>query len=441
MTAFPEREVRPTARIVPLFAILALVLQVIDPRPAWLMLCVALGTALLVAWLWARALSRGLRLTRELRYGWTQVGDQLEERFTVENTALAPALWLELSDHSTLPDYHVARATGVGGRSATAWETAGICTRRGLYRLGPTTLRCGDPLGLFTVTIRDAQTATLVVMPPVVPLPSVDVAPGGRAGEGRRTRETAEFSVNTSRVREMQPGDSRRWIHWRVSAHRADWYVRVQDSTPAGDWWIVLDANRAVQAGTGPQSTLEYGVILAASLADRGLREGRSVGLVANGAASAVMTPLGGEAQRWAIMRSLTLVAEGAQPLAELLTRMRTVFRQASSLVIITPDDSDDWPAALLPLMQGGITPTVLRLDRRTFGAPDSGGATVLLSGLGVTCHSIERGLLDLAHSRPGQRGRTRWHIGGTGRAVPVEEPTDRAWRPLAADARGRNAW
>jgi hypothetical protein len=44
------------------------------------------------------------------------------------------------------------------------------------------------------------------------------------------------------------------------------------DGAPASDWWIVLDVDSKVQAGQGWENTTELGIILAASLADRGIK-------------------------------------------------------------------------------------------------------------------------------------------------------------------------
>ena len=57
--------------------------------------------------------------------------------------------------------------------------------RRGVYELGGTTLRSGDPFGIYSVEIFLPEKSTLVVMPPVIPLPSVEITPGGWMGDGR----------------------------------------------------------------------------------------------------------------------------------------------------------------------------------------------------------------------------------------------------------------
>jgi uncharacterized protein (DUF58 family) len=320
----PTRELQLNTPLLPILVGLVLVMQLIDPYRGWTILLVGLGGTWLLSYLWARSLARGLRLTREMRYGWAQVGDKLQERFTLINKGWAPGLWIEIVDHSTLPGYRASSVRAVGGNGSTRWYTEGTCTLRGLYTLGPTRLETGDPFGLYTVWLSSPSWVDLMVMPPIVPLPAIKVAPGGRAG---------------------------------TSAHHDSLHVRLLESTPAGDWWIILDMNRQIQAGEGQDSSAEHGVILAASLADRGLRAGRSVGLIANGAELIWRSPQQGAGHRLAILRALALVELGSRPLAQVLARMPHRSGRSASLIIITSDVEGDWAEPLLPLMQRGEAP------------------------------------------------------------------------------------
>ncbi len=421
------------SRIVPAMIGVLVVLQLVAPYRGWVILLVTLGATWLLGYLWARSLAQGLRLVREMRFGWAQVGDRLEERFTLINDSWLPALWVEVLDRSTLPDYNVSRATGVGSLSINLWRTQGVCTRRGIFTLGPTTLRSGDPFGLYTISVDDFASTTLVVMPPVVPLPTIEVAAGGRAGEGRRCASVSEPSVSTAGVREYLPGDSLRWIHWRTSARHDSLFVRRFDSTPAGDWWIFLDMEKRVQVGEAQNSTTEHAVILAASLAERGLRAGRAIGLVLYGAELVRLAPQLGDGQRWEILRALALANTGSLPLAELLARVRPSHRQPSSLIIITPSVNGEWIEALLPLLRGGAVPTILLLDPISFGGTADVRATrALLNELGMTHYAITRELLDRPELRAGKQGRWEWRVTGTGRAVPIRQPRDMIWKALS---------
>jgi uncharacterized protein (DUF58 family) len=433
MPSVPKGRLQLNTRLLPVLVALLLSLQIVAPDRTWLILLVGLGGAWLISYLWARSLARGLHLVREMRFGWAQVGDRLEERFTLINRAWVPALWVEVIDHTTMPGYQAGRVTGAGNKSQTRWHTQGTCTQRGLFTLGPTSLQTGDPFGLYTVTWHYPDSANVMVTPPILPLPSIEVAPGGRAGEGRPRANAPERTVSAASVRPYVRGDSVRWIHWRITAHQDSLFVRLLDGTPAGDWWIVLDLDQAVQAGEGQASTEEHGVILAASLADRGLRLGRNVGLVAHGQDLIWLPPQAGDGQRWAILRALALARTGSGSLAELLARALSRFGQGTSLVIITPSGAGAWVEALWPLLRRGAVPSVLLLDPISFGGTgDVYGSAALLSELGITRHIISRELLDRPEARPGQAGHWEWRVSPLGRAVAVRRPRDLGWKVLS---------
>jgi uncharacterized protein (DUF58 family) len=419
--------------ILPILALAALVMQLIDPSRIWSAALTALGGALVISYFWARSLVKGLHLVREMRFGWAQVGDQLEERFTVTNDGVFPATWMEVEDHSTLPDYNASLATGVDGNSNNQWYKNGVCTRRGLYMLGSTTLKSGDPLGIFTVILEDPARATLMVMPPVVPLPQLQITPGGYSGEGHPIPNAPEHTVGANGVREYTPGDSLRLIHWPTTARQQKPFVRLFDGAPAGDWWILLDLDEATQFGSGADSTEEHGVILAASLADRGLRARQSVGLVANGDSLTWIPAKQNENQRWEILRALALTKPGKTPLAELLERVRPTIGRHASLMLITASTRVDWLSALIPLQWRNIIPTVLLLDSQSFGYQQgTEQVAVALREMGVAHHIITRDLLDRPEARPGRQGQWEWRYSPTGRAILISAPEQIMWRRLS---------
>jgi len=484
MKQAPKPQLQLQSWFLPALVGLLLVLQLVAPYRGWRILLAGLGGAWLVSYLWARSLMRGLRLTREMRFGWAQVGDRIMERFTLVNDGRPSALWVEVVDHSTIPDYQASQGTSVSGRHSIKWHREAICTRRGLFTLGPTTVRTGDPFGLYTVTLHYPASLPLIVLPPIIPLPTIEVAPGGRVGAGRPRANALERSVSATGVREYRPDDSLRRIHWRTSAHRDSLFVQLFDGTPASDWWILLDMDRHVQVGTGPGATEEHAVILAASLAERGLRSGQAVGLAAYGEQLVWLPPREGEGQRWEVLRSLALVSPGSLPLAELLAGMRhycgtggLALDQYTSLVIITPALDTAWVEALVPLLRRGVIPTVLLLDPVSFACPEpsscletsrpgsharrpaaweppllgfpdrnepsrrarpesrrggTGDLSVtqaLLVDLRVTHYVVTRDLLDRPQAHPGQPGHWGRPVSGP---APVRQPREAGWEVLS---------
>lgn len=428
MNFSPPPAIQRRSRLLPVLMVILAIIELALPHKSWLTLLIGLGGLWLTSYLWAHALAEGLRLNRQMRFGWAQVGDRLEERFTLINRAWLPALWVEVVDHSTMPDYRPGLATGVGHQSKNRWKTEGVCTRRGLFTLGPTTLRTGDPFGLYTVTIPDSDSVTITVTPPIVPLPTIEVAAGGRAGEGRANIRALEHTVNAVSVRAYVPGDSLHSIHWPTSARRNNLFVREFQNTPAGDWWIIVDLDQRVQVA----ATDEHSVILAASLADRGLRDGKAVGLMAHGQELIWLPPEQGDTQRWKILRALALAAPGDQPLERLLAQLP--LGRLASLIVITPATHSRWIEAMLPLLKRGAIATVLLLDPVAFGGQGQPEAVeTLLSELIVTHYRITPDLLDQPESRPGRRGQWEWRTSPLGKAVAKRRPRDTSWRKLSS--------
>ena len=426
------KNIRLNNWLVPVLLVVVVITDIMAPYRGWRILIVGLGGAFLISILWVLSLSSNLHLTREMRFGWAQVGDRLVERFTLNNTGWATAVWAEINDASTLPEYHVSRGTGVPGHDSIRWHTEAICFQRGLFTLGPTRLQTGDPFGIFTVTLDFPASMPLLVLPPIVPLPSIEVSPGGRSGSARPRANTMDRTVSAASVREYAPGDSKRWIHWKTTARLDDLYVRLFDGTPSGDWWILLDMNSFVQVGTGEDATDEHGIVLAASLADRGIYLRRSVGLVAQGEQLVWLPPAEGDGQRWEILRSLALVNRGSHPLSEVLTRVAPSIGRSASLIIVTPSIETSWLQALVPFIRRGIVPTVLILDPASFGTVGNIDiVTSVLDNLGVKHYPITKDVLNRPETRPGKQGRLEWRVLGTGKAVPIQPQRDVPWRTL----------
>ena len=424
---------RLNVRLLPLLVIALVIMQLIDPSRVWTALLVGLGGLWLISFVWARSLAESLTVIREMRYGWVQVGDALEERFTLQNKSWLPATWVELEDHSSLPGYNASLATGVDASGTTQWRKKGICNRRGLYQLGDTSILTGDPFGIYSVTITDPVNALLMVMPPVVPLPQLVITPGGYSGEGRPIPDAPERTVDASSVREYIPGDSLRLVHWKTTAHHAKPYVRLFDGAPASDWWILLDLETASQVDSGGDSTEEHGIILAASLANHGLRAHRGVGLIVNGKRLDWLPPRAGAGQRWEILRVLALASRGGMPLGVVLERIRPNLDRNASLIIITSTSRLDWLTRLPLLSRRGIRPTLFLLDLHSFDRKlDNSRVATELERIHVTCHTIPREFLDRPEAHPGTQGQWEWRVSPLGRAIPVRAPEEHGWRRLA---------
>ena len=203
-------------------------------------------------------------------------------------------------------------------------------------------------------------------------------------------------------MREYVPGDHHRLIHWPTSARQNNLYVRSLDSAQAGDWWILLDMDRRVHLGEGENSTEEHQVVLAASLADQGLRSGKAVGLAAADGKLTWLPPRGGDAQRWQILYSLALISQGDWSLPMVLERIRPIIGRNPSLTIITPAVDPGWVSSLIPISEAGATLTVLILDPVSFGgSQDPTELRDVLHSLSISSYVAPNTLLEEAVGGP----------------------------------------
>jgi uncharacterized protein (DUF58 family) len=393
------------SRTLPVLVGIIFTFQLFGAYKGWMILLVGLGGAWLLAYLWARSLANGLSITREKRYPWAKVGDIMLERFYLTNEGWAEALWVAVKDHSDLPGYDGDKITNVEGHSIKTWMIRNHCSLRGLYTFGPTSLETGDPFGIYRVNLHLSTTNSVVVLPPVVSLPSISIAAGERAGEGRSENTTLERTVSSASIREFVPGDNFRSIHWPQSARRDDLYVRVFDGTFSSDWWIILDMDKEAHFGRGENSTEEHSVVLAASLADRGRNMGRSIGLVAHGQKIAWLPPNFGPSQHWEIMRTLALLKPGPDSLASVLARTQPALSQRTSVVVITPSVDGIWLESLIGMMRRGIAVTVMLLDPVSFGGRgDTRQTEETLAAWGARYYRVTPDLVDLTGFAPDQK-------------------------------------
>lgn len=362
------RKIRLQNPVLPIVVAGLIIPQFLESERAWDFLLVAFGGAFFLSTIWAISLYLGLGFRRETRQAWGQVGDIYSEEFTISNKGPFPALAAMVIDHSTFPWYKSNVAWPIIGNFDRIWYMDNICFRRGLYTVGPTEIKATDPFGIYEVTIKSTDTKEIVIAPPIVTLNQIDFASGDWIGDGGAKAISFERTVTAASVREYVSGDSLFSIHWLSSARRDDIYVRTYDQQPSSDWWIILDMDQAVQVGEGLESTDEYAAILAASIADRGLKENRAVGLIGEGSKQVWLPPKTGSGQRAEIMYALALARQGDFSMKDLLSKAQRFLGRKSSAIIITPSVDPAWLVPLTTLKQRGVTTTVLMLNRLEFG-------------------------------------------------------------------------
>jgi uncharacterized protein (DUF58 family) len=339
-------------------------------RPAYAF-AYALCLLFLLAWAWPRAAIRRITIARRLDPGTPTVGEPFEEVIEIRRKGWVPAPWVEVRDLSQIPDYQPGRVVSIGSE-VVRWKTRGIYRRRGWMSFGPTSLRVREPFGLFDQEIRLSQRNNVLVYPRVRPIPDLATPSAQQIGTSPSLGAWADYPPETGGVRDYTTGDSFGRIHWALSARHGRLMSKTFEQPLTTDLWILLDLDRNVHCGEGEESTVEYAVSLAASMASQVHGRGRQVGLIANDSKGTLLEPHRAVRQDRLILDYLAVAqADGRTSLTQTLAwdRLRRLPRRA--VAVITPSADPEWVRLLQAVRGRRSTMLVFYLDTASFGGPD----------------------------------------------------------------------
>ncbi|MEO9254722.1 MAG: DUF58 domain-containing protein [Tepidiformaceae bacterium] len=326
--------------------------------------------ALPVCWVISWWNTRNIEAVVDRRTARAQVGQSAVEVIEVRNRDIFPKVWVEVEDASDLPNHRSRRVVIIPPKRTRNWMVTTPLVRRGLYDWGPVRITTSDPFGVFKRVRYLGGKQQLLVYPPVVDLPHFQAPPANLPGEGRFRRRTYYVTPNASGVRQYAPGDGFNRIHWKSTARTGELMVKTFELDPASDIWVVLDLERRVHAGEGDESTEEYGVRVAASVARHYLNNNRPVGFISFGKQLRIIEPERGQQQLTRVLETLaTASAVGDAPLGNLLLEEQRRFGRHTTLVIVTSATDDLWLTAVQSLTQRGVRAAVVLVDPSTFGS------------------------------------------------------------------------
>jgi len=420
-------ERRLNLRLLPIWIGVLAILYVLTGSRGWLVFTIGTGGAWLIALLWIHSMERNLWIERKIHLAWATVGESVPEEVKLINHGWLPAIWVEITDESASLESPLRMVSDVAHHSSRNRHLNHLFKQRGLYTLGPTRLRCGDPFGIYTLTLNDQHANTILVTPPVLPLSKLKIPTGGWSGDERHRRGYIERNISDAGLRNYVAGDSLKRIHWRASAHFDTLIVRQLETATSRDWLIFVDLDSSAQAGTGEQSTLELSIVLAASLAIRGLREHRKVGLVLAGPQFAWLAPGTNPAQGWRILRALAMAEAGNRSLADLF--IQSQLTQAATVILISPSTNPTWVAAAERHYKGRSMVALL-VDPTDFGRPvDQSKVTSALAHNRIPYIRMPGSLLEEAYSISDRGNRRRITGGETGKRYL--EQGRQAWQSM----------
>lgn len=338
-----ERGARATAATQPATSALRRVLRPVSPF-GWAVLVSALACWVLAAtfdwveFLIAAAAGLALFLACALMtIGRTRLRVEVgidPERVTVGNPAAGQVRVTNAARTALLPvllelpiGQGVARFTlPLLGRGVIHEELFVVPTeRRGVVPIGPATTVRGDPLGLLRRTYAWTGVTELFVHPVTVPLESLG-AGLLRDLEGQSTQDVSMSDLAFHALRDYQPGDDRRYIHWRSSAKAGRFLVRQFLDTRRSHVAVIVDSGADSYAHP---DEYEIGISTAASVAVRALTDEQDLTVLAGEHA----VPSSGGRR---VLDTFARAELGQIGLTELCARATRVCPDASLALLIT---------------------------------------------------------------------------------------------------------
>lgn len=349
--------------------------------------------AIPLAWFWTREMAKGLEVEVKRTDQRVTQGHPIEGRVWIRSRSLLPKVWLEIEDPSTLPGHAARRVLTLPVRGAASWAYRTRTRIRGVYQVGPVTVTARDPFGFFRVTRTFGDASTILVYPSAPELPNFYVPPANLPGEGRIRRRTHNVTPNVAGLRQYAPGDSYNRIHWPSTARMGQPIVKQFELDPASDIWLVVDLQRTAHVGEGEESTEEMAVSVAASVSRYFIQQNRSVGMITFGDRLRVDEPDRGQNHYTRMLESLALArAVGDAPLSSLLFEESRRFGRHTTVLVITPSTSEDWPLTLISLAGRGVKVAAILIEANTFGdAPSPLDVYGTLASGGIHTLTVKR--------------------------------------------------
>ena len=240
---------------------------------------------------------------------------------------------------------------------------------RGLINVGPARAVRSDALGLLRRVRMWDEPVLLHVHPRTVRVP-FDATGFQLDVEGVATGKLSSSDVSFHALRDYEPGDDRRAVHWQSTARLGKLIVRQYEETHRSHHVIVLDTSR----DAWDHDAFETAVSVAGSLGLANLRESRPVSL----------TTTEGWLPSGVAMRMLDALSEvKARSFGDLSRRVREAVAQRPGVsaltLIVGPNVTDTEAAHLARLAPIDVPVSIIRIGAEGVRARRDLGRGVLL--------------------------------------------------------------
>ncbi|MGD8856101.1 MAG: DUF58 domain-containing protein, partial [Chloroflexota bacterium] len=312
--------------------------------------------------------------------------EPLAMTITITNRKPVPLTWLQFRDQSPVAPEDAGKLAIIASEiresytletslSMNAYERTERTLRfrfprRGYYNIGPVRYLSGDIFTLFTIEREHQYIDQLIVYPKVWPLETLSLPAKEMFGEINVRRSLFSDPIKTQGIRDYQPQDRFRDVHWKATARRGNLQTKVYD--PSSGMSVVVFLNVATYPkhwmGFDPE-LLERAVSVSASIASYSAEQKWSIGLFANGSVprsdQPIRVPPGRSPdQLMRVLEALAAVTEFATGSIEILMNHEsTRLPWSATFVLVTGVITEEILVGLLRLKEAGRRVTLVSLS------------------------------------------------------------------------------
>ena len=227
-----------------------------------------------------------------------------------------------------------------------------VVLARGKHDFSEVVVTAWSRWGLASRMVSIAHESTVIAHPKTEPLGAISIHPRRtRAFAGPVKANRGGQGLDFFGCRSYVPGDDVRRINWRAFARQDNLIVNEYELERLADVSIIVDARLQAHCRLGDDTTFDYSLRAAGSLASHFLRVGNIVGLLVYGDIVRWVFPGVGKLQERKILDTLSSAYAAEKEVFEDLRMVPTrLFPAQSQLVFVSPliDDDDVEVIALL---------------------------------------------------------------------------------------------
>ncbi len=314
-----------------------------------------------------------ISITRDMRDTAFE-GDVVNVNLNIKNKRGLGAYFFELIDMfpAAAPDEKDKSIfiLNIESRENKKLSYAAECYKRGLWRVGPLRVISQDALGFFKMIKAYNVFSEILIYPSLFRIFAFPpLAKGSVSWMGVETAKISGDSHEFFGIREYQRGDAMSRIHWPSTAKHNKLIVKQFERSTVQEATIVFDLKKGHDIGTGKETTLEYSVKIAGSIARYLMNEGAFVQMIGYGKESVVL-PFGkGESHMYSILEYLAKVqADGDFTFSQTLEEASFLTPQGSTLIAIILDNDMDSLSSLVQFKVKSVKLIIVVLSASTFG-------------------------------------------------------------------------